>query len=112
MGQTSRLMHHVVQRLVSGELVVLSLVREPLPDNQVRLCTFMYNPSAAREVSYYIVNLLLDKVLKACGLEDSKSITAEAVDAVSEVVVACILECVFILPCGVEFEFRLAPRMR
>merc|ERR1712157_351476 len=75
-----QLIHRSMRKLPSGQPVVLTIVRELLPDASIRFRILMYHPVTAREIFLVLVNPLLDKVLGACGLGNSRTATVEAVD--------------------------------
>jgi hypothetical protein len=100
------LIHRETRKLPSGQPVVLSLVREILPDRSVRFRVLMFHPMTSREMKLVLVNPLLDKILQKSGLGDSRTATAEEVDEARPQVAALILGCVYVHPDGAELEFR------
>lgn len=88
---------------------MLTVLRELLADgprSPVRFRVRMYHPVTSRESSIFLQNPLLDQVLSACDLGNSKTARAETVDAKSKDLAARIIACVYIHPDGKEIEFR------
>mmetsp|Transcript_53825 Transcript_53825/g.93485 ORF Transcript_53825/g.93485 Transcript_53825/m.93485 type:complete len:1909 (-) Transcript_53825:63-5789(-) len=101
-----QLMFRTTRKLPSGQPVVLTVVRERLMDTFFRFQVLMYHPVTAREMKIALVNPLLDKVLNACGLEDSKVATVEQIDAKGKEVALHILSYAYVHPDGADIEFR------
>lgn len=81
-------------------------MREVLPDRTLRFRVLVFHPVTAQEMKLVLTNPLLDRILRACGLRDSTTATAEEVDNAREEVAAQVLACVFVHPEGTELEFR------
>eukprot|EP00425_Heterocapsa_triquetra_P033843 CAMPEP_0195122570 /NCGR_PEP_ID=MMETSP0448-20130528/126709_1 /TAXON_ID=66468 /ORGANISM="Heterocapsa triquestra, Strain CCMP 448" /LENGTH=132 /DNA_ID=CAMNT_0040160065 /DNA_START=1 /DNA_END=395 /DNA_ORIENTATION=+ len=105
-NQVMKLIHRSTRTLPSGQPVVLSIVREAVPDSYLHMRVLLYHPLTACEQYVHIETRLLDKVLRVCGLGDSKTVTAEAVDASAKEVAAKLLPCVYVHPEGTEVEIR------
>jgi len=104
--KASRIIHRVTRRLPSGQPVLISVVREMLPDKSIRFRVLMYHPVTAREMQLVLASPFPDRILAACGLGTSRTVTAEAVDAARNEVSAQILPFVFVHPDGAEIEFH------
>merc|ERR1712039_31387 len=107
--QASRSIYRGCRKLTSGQPVMITVLRELLadgPKSPVRFRVRMYHPVTSKENSIFLQNPLLDQILRACDLGNSKTATAEMVDAKSKDLAARIVACVYIHPDGKEIEFR------
>jgi len=107
--QASRSIYRGCRKLASGQPVMLTVLRELLadgPKSPVRFRVRMYHPVTSRESSIFLQNPLLDQILRSCDLGNSKTATAEVVDAKTKDLATRIVSCVYIHPDGREIEFR------
>eukprot|EP00928_Gymnodinium_smaydae_P028098 TRINITY_DN21526_c1_g2_i3.p1 TRINITY_DN21526_c1_g2~~TRINITY_DN21526_c1_g2_i3.p1 ORF type:complete len:160 (+),score=27.05 TRINITY_DN21526_c1_g2_i3:567-1046(+) len=71
-------MHRSMTKLLSGQPVMVTIVREALGDYEVRFRVLIYHPITSKETVLPLMSPLLEKVLGECGLGNSLFISAVA----------------------------------
>lgn len=103
----SRVLHRLTRTLPSGQVVLLSIVRECLPDGSIsRLRVVMLDMATAQEASAFVLNPQLDKVLRACNVGDSWTATAKSVDEAGKDVARYLMPLISVHSVGTGVEIR------
>eukprot|EP00928_Gymnodinium_smaydae_P028099 TRINITY_DN21526_c1_g2_i4.p1 TRINITY_DN21526_c1_g2~~TRINITY_DN21526_c1_g2_i4.p1 ORF type:complete len:1444 (+),score=284.45 TRINITY_DN21526_c1_g2_i4:181-4512(+) len=103
-------MHRSMTKLLSGQPVMVTIVREALGDYEVRFRVLIYHPITSKETVLPLMSPLLEKVLGECGLGNSLFISADAVDRKHKELAAAIMPLIYVHPDGMEIELRAAPK--
>lgn len=105
--KASRLFHRQMRKLPSGQPVLLSVVQEQvIAGSSSRFAVLIYHPVTAKEFRLTLPAVLLDRALAACGLGNSMTATAEAIEGKRKELAAQVLSFVYVHADGHEIEFR------
>eukprot|EP00929_Paragymnodinium_shiwhaense_P074530 TRINITY_DN38154_c0_g1_i3.p1 TRINITY_DN38154_c0_g1~~TRINITY_DN38154_c0_g1_i3.p1 ORF type:complete len:1818 (+),score=353.11 TRINITY_DN38154_c0_g1_i3:240-5693(+) len=104
--QDSLLVHRGVRKLPSGQPVVISIIREVLPDTTMRYRVLLYHPLTAQEIYVFLVNPHLDGVLQTVGLGSTLTTSVQVLDEHKDEIVTQILSLLYVQPEGTEIELR------